>query len=107
NCFPGGCGMPIATARLVAPLPGTLLMDMHYEAQTTNWSELKIGTPANPLAFHDFISCSPCSGDVNRIAIDVQGSEVVTFDLHDPEYFCSGDGVRCTFSNLQFVPATG
>ena len=106
-CGPGGCTFPMSSATFVTPLPGTFVMDLHYEATADAFVDLSIGTPADPTAYHQFLLCPPCGGDATRIAVDVQASDVLTFSLTESGLYCKGGGAHCTFSNLQFVPATG
>src|SRR5262245_32971537 len=80
-CNPSGCSLPTASATFVTPLPGTFVMDLHYDATAGAFVDLSIGTPADPTAYQQFLLCPPCGGDATRIAVDVDASDVLTFSL--------------------------
>ena len=103
----GGCP-DLARATLIAPLPGRFVVDMHYEATSEFWADLTISTASGTSSFASFPACSPCSGGTSGIVIDVEASDVVTFQLYRSAFSCIFvDPITVTLSNLQFVPAVG
>ena len=102
-----GCSY-FAQARLVAPLPGTFLVDLHYLADSSNSTVLTIHTASGAGSFVASPACSPCSGDMLDIPIDVKAGDLVTIELQPVGSGCLSDGfVNCIFSNLRFLPAPG
>lgn len=103
----GGCSY-FAQARLVAPLPGTFLLDLQYLANGSSPTVLTVETASGAGSFVASPACSPCSGDTLDIPIEVKAGDLVTFDLRPAGFGCLTDGfVICIFSNLRFVPAPG
>jgi hypothetical protein len=109
-CFDGSCD-PWPGLVAAAPLPGTFLVDMHYELESSqSWAQLFIANDSDPT-FHLFytLSCDPqpCSGDVLDIAIPMLAGDALHISLDGSKGCESRGGARCTLDNLRFVPLPG
>jgi hypothetical protein len=106
------CSGGYASASMLAPLPGTFTMDLHFDVgpdqQDTTLviytfdagEQFLLGDKFGP----PWCPSPPCSEDVRGIAVEVEAGDVVTFTLKSTT---SVAPTTCLFSGLQFTPAPG
>ena len=121
TCYEPGDICHWSQASMMASVPGTFTVDLAWDITgVKEFSEayVRVESGLGPgivytkgAAFFGtdaWCEPQPCGGFEPDISFEVQPGDVVHFELTNHNEPCfGGDGIRCRFENLRFVPAPG
>jgi hypothetical protein len=119
TCYEPGDICDWSRASMTATVPGTFVVDLVWDITgVKEYTQCIISVDSQPgwvfvkqapfIGTDAWCEPQPCGGATQDISFEVAAGDVVRFELTNNGEPCfGGDGTRCVFENLSFVPAAG